>query len=71
MSDVLEAGQFGLVVVAINPKGTDVEALLANAVAKVVAVERRRPRRRIGQRVRNRRRIETVTADARDLQQPD
>ncbi len=36
MSDVLEAGQFGLVVVAVNPKGTNVEALLANAVATVV-----------------------------------
>ncbi len=38
MSDVLEAGQFGLVIVAVNPKGTNIEALLANAVAKVVAV---------------------------------
>ncbi len=37
MSDVLETGQFGLVVVAVNPKGTNVEALLANAVATVVA----------------------------------
>ncbi len=39
MSDVLEAGQFGLVVVAANPKGTDLEALLANAVDKVVSVD--------------------------------
>ncbi len=38
MSDVLETGQFGLAVVAVNPKGTNVEALLANAVATVVAV---------------------------------
>jgi uncharacterized membrane protein len=38
MIDVLETGQFGLVVVAVNPQGTNVEALLANAVATVVAV---------------------------------
>jgi uncharacterized membrane protein len=36
MSDLLEAGEFGLVVVAVNPKGTDVGALLTNAVDKVV-----------------------------------
>jgi uncharacterized membrane protein len=39
MSDLLEAGEFGLVVVTVNPAGTDVEALLANAVDKVVAVD--------------------------------
>ncbi len=38
MSDVLETGQFGLIVVAVNPKGTNVETLLANAVDTVVAV---------------------------------
>ncbi len=38
MSDLLESGQFGLVVVAVNPKGANVDALLANAVDKVVAV---------------------------------
>ncbi|HEY1104930.1 MAG TPA: hypothetical protein VGE78_02170 [Agromyces sp.] len=38
MNDLLQAGEAGLVVVAVNPKGTDVEALLANAQKKVVAV---------------------------------
>ena len=38
MSDVLESGQFGLVVVAVNPKGANVDALLANAFDKIVAV---------------------------------
>lgn len=36
MSDLLEAGEFGLVVVAVNPKGVDIEALLANATEKTV-----------------------------------
>lgn len=36
MSDLLDAGQYGLVVVAVNPAGADIEALLANAVEKVV-----------------------------------
>lgn len=36
MSDLLEAGEFGLVVVAVNPEGADVGALLANAADKVV-----------------------------------
>lgn len=36
MSDILEGGEFGLVVVAVNPKGTDIAALLANAEEKVV-----------------------------------
>jgi len=36
MSDVLEAGNFGLFVVAVNPKGTDVPALLTHAVDSVV-----------------------------------
>lgn len=36
MSDLLESGAFGLMVVAVNPQGADIEALLANAVDKVV-----------------------------------
>jgi hypothetical protein len=36
MSDLLESGEYGLVIVAQNPKGTDVGALLTNAVSKVV-----------------------------------
>ncbi len=36
MNDVLEDGEHGLVVVAVNPKNADVEALLANAETKVV-----------------------------------
>ena len=31
MSDILESGDYGLVVIAVNPKGVDIEALLANA----------------------------------------
>jgi hypothetical protein len=31
MSDLLEAGDAGLVIVARNPQGTDVEGLLTNA----------------------------------------
>lgn len=37
MEDVLEAGQYGLVVVAVNPSGTAIDALLVNAIKKVVA----------------------------------
>jgi uncharacterized membrane protein len=37
MSDLLESGDAGLVIVAVNPQGVDVESLLANAVKKVVA----------------------------------
>jgi len=36
MSEVLEAGEFGLVVVAVNPSGVDIDALLANASDKSV-----------------------------------
>jgi uncharacterized membrane protein len=36
MGDLLEAGEFGLVIVAVNPKGVDVGALLANADTKIV-----------------------------------
>lgn len=36
MSDLLEAGEYGLVVVAVNPKGVDISALLANATDKTV-----------------------------------
>ncbi|MGA7758078.1 MAG: DUF1269 domain-containing protein [Ilumatobacteraceae bacterium] len=36
MSDLLETGEYGLVIVAVNPKGTDVGALLTNAVDAVV-----------------------------------
>ncbi len=36
MGDLLEAGEFGLVIVAVNPKGADVGALLANADSKIV-----------------------------------
>lgn len=36
MDDILHAGQYGLVIVAVNPEGTDIDALLANAVDKVV-----------------------------------
>jgi uncharacterized membrane protein len=39
MSDVLESGDYGLVVVAVNPKGVDVDALLANARSKSVSVQ--------------------------------
>jgi len=37
MSDLLEVGDAGLVIVAVNPTGTDVGALLVNAKDKVVA----------------------------------
>ena len=36
MNEVLESGDYGLVIVAVNPKGVDVEALLANARTKSV-----------------------------------
>ena len=36
MSDLLETGEYGLVAVAVNPKGTDVGALLTNAVSTMV-----------------------------------
>lgn len=36
MSDMLEAGQYGLVIVAANPQGTDVGALLGHAGDKHV-----------------------------------
>ncbi|MET0910208.1 MAG: DUF1269 domain-containing protein [Ilumatobacteraceae bacterium] len=36
MGDLLENGDIGLVIVAVNPKGADVHALLANAASKVV-----------------------------------
>lgn len=36
MSDLLETGEYGLIVVAVNPQGTDVSALLANAQSKHV-----------------------------------
>ena len=36
MGDLLERGDAGLVIVAVNPKDADVDALLANAVSKVV-----------------------------------
>jgi uncharacterized membrane protein len=36
MGDLLEAGDFGLLVVAANPKGVDIGALLANADEKIV-----------------------------------
>jgi hypothetical protein len=36
MGDLLEAGDFGLVVVAVNPKAVDVGALMANADTKLV-----------------------------------
>jgi hypothetical protein len=34
MSDLLETGEFGLVIVAVNPQGTDIGPLLANAESK-------------------------------------
>lgn len=37
MSELLDAGDAGLVIVAVNPKDVDVAALLANAESKVVA----------------------------------
>ena len=36
MGDLLDDGDAGLVIVAVNPKEADVGALLANAVSKVV-----------------------------------
>jgi uncharacterized membrane protein len=36
MGDLLEDGDVGLVIVAVNPKDADLDALLANAVTKVV-----------------------------------
>lgn len=37
MGDLLESGDAGLVIVAVNPQGADIGALLANAVDKAVA----------------------------------
>jgi uncharacterized membrane protein len=37
MGDLLESGDHGLVVVAVNDKGVDIGALLAHATSKVVA----------------------------------
>ena len=31
MNDILESGDYGLVIIAVNPKGVDIESLLANA----------------------------------------
>ncbi|MDL9981121.1 hypothetical protein [Microbacterium candidum] len=39
MDKVLQSGAAGLVVVAVNPKGADIDALLAGAVKKVVTNE--------------------------------
>jgi uncharacterized membrane protein len=36
MDEILESGDYGLVIVAVNPKGADIEALLANARSKAV-----------------------------------
>jgi hypothetical protein len=36
MGDLLEAGDFGIVLVAVNPKGVDIGALLSNAESKLV-----------------------------------
>ena len=36
MGDMLQAGQFGLIIVAVNPKGTDVGNLLTHASSKHV-----------------------------------
>ncbi len=36
MGELLEAGQYGLVIVAVNPQGTDVGAVLENATSKYV-----------------------------------
>jgi uncharacterized membrane protein len=36
MGDLLEAGDFGLVIVAVNPTGADIDAMLANADTKIV-----------------------------------
>ncbi|HUW04562.1 MAG TPA: DUF1269 domain-containing protein [Acidimicrobiales bacterium] len=37
MSDVLESGDAGLVIVAVNPQGTDIEGLLTNAETVVAS----------------------------------
>ncbi len=37
MNDLLEAGNAGLVIVAVNPQGTDIEALLTNADSVVAS----------------------------------
>ena len=42
MSDLLEAGQWGLVIAAVNPQDTDVGALLGYAVDKHVVNNVRR-----------------------------
>ena len=39
MSDLLESGDFGLVIVAVNPKGASIDSLLANAASKIVTDE--------------------------------
>ena len=39
MSDVLESGDAGLVVVAVNPQGTDIEGLLTNAETVVASTD--------------------------------
>jgi hypothetical protein len=36
MNDVLTAGDYGLVIVAVNPQGVDITALMANASTKSV-----------------------------------
>jgi uncharacterized membrane protein len=36
MGDLLEAGEYGLIIVAVNPQGTDIGALLTNADGKHV-----------------------------------
>ncbi len=36
MGEMLEAGQYGLIIVAVNPNGTDVGALLTHAVDKQI-----------------------------------
>ena len=36
LGDTLDAGQYGILIVALNPQGTDVGALLTNAQSKHV-----------------------------------
>jgi uncharacterized membrane protein len=36
MTDLLDAGDFGLIIVAVNPKEASVSSLLANATSKIV-----------------------------------
>jgi len=36
IGELLDNGDYGMVVVAVNPKGSDVGALLGNAASKVV-----------------------------------